>query len=155
MVGKLTGHLLVFPQDMDDFNIITDEDKTDLSYGACVLGTTLTGLAVGRFAGVQGLLAGGGVGLAIGLLTCKTLSGPIKKKLFSQTGRLSDHELAQALQAVRQQTSVTRKSDAMLLLSLARKAGPGPFPKNASPAPAPLQVLQVARQALAANSQTA
>jgi len=33
---------------MDNFNIITEEDKSNMSYGACVGGHALVGMAVGR-----------------------------------------------------------------------------------------------------------
>jgi hypothetical protein len=68
---------------MDDFNIISEQDTRDLSYGSCVAGSALTGLAVGRILGLQGLLAGAAAGLALGLLTCRHLQEPIKRKLFS------------------------------------------------------------------------
>ena len=105
---------------MDDFNIISEQDKKDLSYGACVAGSALTGMAVGRFIGLQGLLAGAAAGLAFGLLACRHLQEPIKKKLFSDTGRLTDQELAQAPRAVRLETGVQSKADAMYLLAAAR-----------------------------------
>ena len=65
---------------MDDFTMITDEDKANLSYSACVAATTLTGMAIGRFAGLQGLLIVGGAGVVAGLLTCRHMEEPLKHK---------------------------------------------------------------------------
>jgi hypothetical protein len=107
---------------MDDFTIITDEDKADVSYGACVAATTLTGVAIGRFAGLQGLLVVGGAGLVAGLLACRYMEEPIKQKLFGGAGALTDDELAQALHGVHLVTGVQRKAEAMYLLAAARSA---------------------------------
>jgi hypothetical protein len=114
---------------MDNFNLFTPQDRQDISYGACLAGTTLTGMAIGRFGGLGGLAAGAVVGLTIGLLTCRKLSPAIERKLFSQNEALSEHELLQALQVVRDETGVQSKSDAMYLFQQARIAiaihGPG------------------------------
>jgi hypothetical protein len=105
---------------MDDFNVISEQDRHAVSYGACVGGTTLVGMAVGRFVGLQGVLAGAAVGLAYGLLTCKKLAPAIERKIFSSQERLSDVELASVLRVVRDQTGVQSKADAMYLLSQVR-----------------------------------
>jgi hypothetical protein len=104
---------------MDDFNILTDKDKQDISYKACVGGAIMIGAAVGRFAPVQpfGVLAVAAAGLALGLLTCKRLSQAIEHKLFSQNDTLNDQELLQTLRILRDETGVASKSDAMRLLS--------------------------------------
>src|SRR6185503_8287456 len=104
-----------------NFNIITEEDKEQMSYVACVGGATITGMAVGRFVGVQGVLIGAAAGAAYGLLTCRRLAPAIKRKLFSRGDKLSDHELAQVLQAVKEQSDVRTKSEAMNLLAAARE----------------------------------
>lgn len=57
----------------EDFSLITEADKDKLSYGACVGGMALGGMAVGRWVGLQELLAGGIDGAAYGLMSCKTL----------------------------------------------------------------------------------
>jgi len=106
----------------DDFNLFSPKDRQDLSYGACIGGTTLTGAAVGRFGMLPGLLAGAAVGLALGLLTCKRLSPAIEKKIFSTNERLTEAELASALRVMRDQTGVRDKSDAMFLFSQLRVA---------------------------------
>lgn len=105
---------------MDDFNILTDKDKQDISYGACVGGSVLIGAAVGRFGMLPGLFAGAAAGLAFGLLSCKRLAPAIERKLFAQNERLHDHELLQALRLIRDETGVTSKADAMQLLSYVR-----------------------------------
>lgn len=107
---------------MDDFNLFTEQDRQDISYGACVGGATLVGAAVGRFGMLPGLLAGAGVGLAIGLLTCRKLSPSIERKLFSKNQGLTDQELLQVLKIVRDETGAQSKSDAMYLLGYARVA---------------------------------
>jgi hypothetical protein len=106
---------------MDDFTILSEEDKSHISYGACVAGMTLTGMAVGRFVGLQGVLAGGVAGAAFGLLTCKHLQEPIKRKLFSPTATLSDHELSSALRAIRTQRPLVRKHEAMDMFARIRE----------------------------------
>ena len=106
---------------MDNFNIITEEDKLNMSYGACVGGHALIGMAVGRFVGIEGLLAGGIVGTAVGLLTCKRLQEPIKKKLFSSHAHLRDREIAAALQEIHQQRPELSKQDAIDLLASVRR----------------------------------
>jgi hypothetical protein len=103
-----------------NFNIFTEKDKENISYGACLGGSALTGMAVGRFVGVQGIIVGGIAGLAIGLMTCQRLTPAIKQKLFSVHTRLSDRELLQALQAVREQKPGIGKSEAMDLFAAAR-----------------------------------
>ena len=49
--------------------LITDADKEKLSYGACVGGMALGGMAVGRWIGLRGLLVGAIAGAAYGLLS--------------------------------------------------------------------------------------
>lgn len=105
---------------MDDFNILTEEDKTRVSYGVCVAGSTIVGIGVGRFLGLQGVLAGAAAGAAWGLLTCKHLQAPIKQKLFSPLAKLSDHELTSALRAIRSQHPRLSKAKAMDMLAQAR-----------------------------------
>lgn len=105
---------------MDDFTILTDKDKLDMSYGACVGGFIVTGAAFGRLALLPGLLTGAAVGLTVGLIACRRLSPAIERKLFSHNDQLSDQELLQALRLIRDETGVNTKSDAMFLLSQVR-----------------------------------
>jgi hypothetical protein len=107
---------------MEDFNLFSQKDRQDISYAACLGGTTLVGAAVGRFGMLPGLLAGAATGLVIGLLTCKSLSPAIEKKIFSSTERLSEGELLSVLRVIRDQTGVQTKSEAMYLLGQARAA---------------------------------
>jgi len=68
----------------DDFNIITEEDKSHLSYGLCVLGQMAAGATLGSIAGGQ-TLAGAAAGTVWGLFTCRYLAEPIKRKLSART----------------------------------------------------------------------
>jgi hypothetical protein len=106
---------------MDEFTFLTDKDRQNISYGACVGGSVLLGLGVGRVAQLPGLLAGAATGLAIGLLTCKRLSPAIEHKLFSEHERLSEREILQVLRVVRDETGVQTKTDAMYLMSQIRR----------------------------------
>ena len=105
---------------MQDFTVISEQDRRDWSYLACVTGSTGIGMTTGRLLGLKGLLLGAAAGLGYGLYTCRSLREPIKKKLFSNARPLTDQELIHALRAVRLETGVQSKSDAMYLLSAAR-----------------------------------
>lgn len=104
-----------------DFNLITEQDKQDVAYGACVGGMAITVIGVGRFLGVQGVVAGAVVGAAWGLLTCKRLAPAIKQKLFTQASRLDDGEVVQALQALRETKPGLSKPEALRLLAGVRQ----------------------------------
>ena len=105
----------------DDFSILTEADKDKWSYGACVGGMALGGMAIGRWVGLQGLLAGGIAGAAYGLMSCKTLQEPIKQKLFSKTYRLTDHEIVAMLRALRFQSPSLKKDQALKVLAAIRE----------------------------------
>lgn len=107
---------------MSDFNtsFITENDKKQVSYAACVGASALTGLAVGRFAGVPGLITVGVAGTVVGLLTCKKLEPVIRQKLLSHASRLSDREIASALGALSGVTGKRRKSELIPLLAEVR-----------------------------------
>lgn len=107
---------------MDDFNLLTTKDRQDMSYALCLGGATIGAVAIGRFVGLPGVIAGAATGLAIGLLTCKRLTPVIEKKLFSTTDSLTDHELLTVLRLLREETGVRSKSDAMYLLSQVKVA---------------------------------
>jgi hypothetical protein len=100
----------------DDFNVLSQKDRQDMSYAACIGGSVLIGAAVGSMLALPGMLAGAAEGLAVGLLTCRRLSPAIERKLFSRTERFSERELTTVLKAVRDQTGASSKSDAMYLL---------------------------------------
>jgi len=103
----------------DDFNILTEKDKKDVSYGLCVLGQTAIGATLGSMAGGQTLLGATG-GAVWGLFTCRHLAEPIKRKLFSQHARLTEHEFKQALLATKRQYPNITKDQALKILSRAR-----------------------------------
>lgn len=103
----------------DDFNLITEQDKTHISYGLCVLGQTAIGATLGSMAGGQTILGAAG-GAVWGLFTCKHLAEPIKKRLFSQSGRLNEHEFKLVLLAAKRQFPHATKSQLLGLVSEAR-----------------------------------
>jgi hypothetical protein len=107
---------------MEDFDPLSAKDRQDVSYVACIGGTTLVGAAVGRFGGLPGLVGGAAVGLAIGLLTCKRLAPAIEKKIFSSSERLTEGEVLSAIRVIRDQTGVRSKTEARYLLSQVRAA---------------------------------
>src|SRR5262249_5656908 len=102
-----------------EFDILTEDDKKSFAYGLCVLGHVAVGATMGSLAGGQTILgaAGGGVW---GLLTCRYLQEPIKRKLFSKTDRLSDHEFKQVLFAAKRQFPNIKKAEALQLIASAR-----------------------------------
>jgi hypothetical protein len=104
----------------DNFDVITEKDKSTLLYGACVLGWTATGAAVLRSTGVVGLLLGGVGGAAWGLLTCKYIEKGLKQKISSPTAMLSDDELLSALQAMHTMQPLITKNEAMELFAQVR-----------------------------------
>lgn len=110
---------------MDDFNAITEDDKDQAAYLACVGGMTLVGMGVGRFGGLPGLLLGGGVGLVVGMKACRSslLKEPIRQKIFSAKAKLEDHEILAALRAIRQERPGISKREAMTLLAQVRTNG--------------------------------
>jgi hypothetical protein len=107
---------------MEDFFLLSPQDRQDMSYAMCVGGTGLVGVAVGRFAGLPGLLAGAIAGVAYGLLACKKLSPLIERKLFSRMDRLSDGEILQVLGVLQRDAGVSSKADGMYVLAQVRHA---------------------------------
>jgi len=98
---------------MDEFELFSEKDKSNIAYGACVGGMALTGAAVGRFLGLQGVMVGAVAGAAYGLMTCSKLEAPIRRKLFSSKSRFSDKELASGLAALRLREPRLSKAEAM------------------------------------------
>lgn len=107
---------------MDDFELFTVGDRQDLSYGMCIAGTTLAGGAIGRFAGLYGLLAGAIAGAAYGLATCRRLAPAIEHKLFSSNARLTESEALEVMNVLREQGGVKSKADAMYVTAAVRYA---------------------------------
>lgn len=104
----------------ENFELLNEEEKNTTAYRACVLGTTLTGVAVGRFGGLQGILVGGLAGLAYGLVGCKYINKQIKEKLFSSTAKLRDDEIKTLLSQIRTRHSTISKKNAIELLANVR-----------------------------------
>lgn len=104
----------------EDFDVITEQDKKHISYGLFVLGQIAAGATLGSIAVGQTLIGAAG-GTVWGLYSCKYLAEPIKRKLFSQNRRLSDHEFKQALSAAKRQfPSATKRDDLLALIAQAR-----------------------------------
>lgn len=103
----------------DDFNIITEQDKKHVSYGLCVLGTMAAGATLGSMAGGQTLLGAAG-GTVWGLFTCRYVAEPIKQRLFSQNGRLSESEFRQVLAAAKRQFPLATKAQLLDLVANSR-----------------------------------
>ena len=112
---------------MNDFTVLTEEDKQQAAYLACVGGMTLVGMSVGRFGALPGVLLGAGVGLAVGIKACKSpmLQEPIRQKIFSAKSRLTDQEILAALRAIWQERPGITKKDALSLLAQVRTNGNG------------------------------
>ena len=106
---------------MDNFEIFNEKDRKDISYGACVAGSALTGVAVGRILGLKGIAAGGAAGLVIGMVTCKKVAPIIERKLMNEEP-MSEGEVASVLTKIRQETGVRTKAAAMGILAQARAA---------------------------------
>ena len=107
---------------MDNLEFLTDDDKNDISYKACVGGQTLVGAAVGGFALGFGSIAGGLVGLASGLMTCGYLAKPIRQKIFAQHARLSDFEIDKTLAAIKKMHPQLDKKQALQALAAVRQS---------------------------------
>jgi len=103
----------------EDFELFTEEDKRSIAYGACVFGQVAIGATIGSIAGGQTLLGAAG-GAVWGFFTCRYLEDHIKRKLFSQSGRLSEDEFRQALLATKKQFPLISKREALELLAAAR-----------------------------------
>lgn len=85
----------------ENFELLNEEEKSTTAYRACVVGTTLTGVAVGRFGGLAGL--------AYGLVGCKYINKQIKEKLFSSTAKLRDDGIKTLLSQIRTRHSTISK----------------------------------------------
>lgn len=108
---------------MDDIEqFFTPQDRSSAAYMACVGGMGLTGAAVGRFGGLQGLFLGAAVGVAYGLLTCKKLSPIIERKFLSKHESFTDGELKQVLAVLGQVGGVQSRSEGMYVLAHVRHA---------------------------------
>lgn len=103
----------------DDFDVITEQDKSHMAYGLCVLGHMAVGATMGSIAGGQTLLGAAG-GTAWGLFNCRYLAEPLKSKLFTQRGRMSESEFKQVLSAAKRQYPQATKTELMGLIVQAR-----------------------------------
>lgn len=88
------------PRD-SEFTDLSEPLERSASYNLCVLGSVGIGLAIGRFAGVPGLVVGGAVGLVVGLKMCPTVAPAIRKKLFTPNARLAPHEFRQLVRDIK------------------------------------------------------
>ena len=106
---------------MESFDIFTEKDRKDISYGACVAGAAITGVSVGRILGLQGIAAGGAAGLVVGLVTCKKVAPIIERKLMNNEP-MSEGEVGGLLKMIRDETGAKTKAAAMSVLSHMRAA---------------------------------
>ena len=106
---------------MESFDIFTEKDRKDISYGACVAGAAITGVSVGRILGLQGIAAGGAAGLVVGLVTCKKVAPIIERKLMNNEP-MSEGEVGGLLKMIRDDTGAKTKAAAMSVLSHMRAA---------------------------------
>ena len=106
---------------LESFDIFTEKDRKDISYGACVAGAAITGVSVGRILGLQGIAAGGAAGLVVGLVTCKKVAPMIEKKLMNNEP-MSEGEVGGLLKMIRDETGSKTKAAAMNILSHMRAA---------------------------------
>jgi hypothetical protein len=105
---------------METFEFITEQDKRDVAWGMCVAGSGLTGMALGSVVSPVGTVVVGAAGLAMGLLTCKHVEEPIKRKLFGSGGKLSEQEVTALLQEIRAQRPKLSKREAIRSLAHVR-----------------------------------
>ena len=106
---------------LESFDIFTEKDRKDISYGACVAGAAITGVSVGRILGLQGIAAGGAAGLVVGLVTCKKVAPIIERKLMNNEP-MSEGEVGGLLKMIRDETGAKTKAAAMSVLSHMRAA---------------------------------
>lgn len=104
---------------MDDIRVVTEQDKKHIAYGLCVLSVTGVGATWGAAAGGQVLLGAAG-GAVAGLFSCRHLYEPIKRKLFSRHGRLSEEEFRLALIAAQREFPFASKPQLLDLIAGAR-----------------------------------
>ena len=111
---------------MDDFALLSEEDKQNGAYVVCVFGTTVSGLLVGAYSRSPfNMLLLGGAGLALGLKACKLpiVQDALRTKISSSNSKLTDNEILTALRAIRQEHPGISKSDAMGILAEVRTNG--------------------------------
>ena len=101
----------------DNFYVLTEQDKKDTAYTACIAGTTVTGLAVGGFLGGVGAPVGAVSGFAWGLLSCRRLSPFIKRKFFSKIQPFQESEVVSMLQEIKSLHPWSSKKDALKMLA--------------------------------------
>lgn len=105
---------------MDDFNVLSDQDKQDFAYKACLASTTVIGMAVGAAAGGVGAPVGAAGGAAWGLIMCPYISPALKRK-FSSAQALSEQDIVEGLRAMRFADPTVSKKNAIRRLAAARQ----------------------------------
>jgi hypothetical protein len=113
---------------VENFELFTPQDRRDISYAACLGGSTVTLMAAGGVGLLPGLLGGAAMGLALGLLSCRKLAPAIERKIFSNQP-LTEQELSSVLKVLRSEAGVQSKTDAMYLFSQAHRAAKASGPK--------------------------
>ena len=91
-----------------DFQILTEQDKKHSAYALCVIGATAAGATFGSVAG--GMTIPGALGGAVmGLLMCRVVENPLKRKLFDASARMTPQEFRLlAMQTARTNPKLSR-----------------------------------------------
>ncbi|MBZ9936352.1 hypothetical protein LB518_08605 [Mesorhizobium sp. BR1-1-16] len=106
---------------IDDFEVLTEDDKRHVSYGMCVLGTMAVGATFGSFLG--GLTLVGAVGGTVaGLLMCRTIEQPLKRQLFGANTRMSEGDFLNLARQTKRQFSNLSRGQVLDLLAASRIA---------------------------------
>lgn len=103
----------------DSLELFTEKDKEHAAYGLCVLGWVATGATLGSLAGGQTFLGVAG-GAAWGLFTCRYLTEPLKRRLFSYSERLSEDEFRQVFTAAKRQFPFAAKGELLDAIAQSR-----------------------------------
>ncbi len=107
------------PRDRD-FADLLEPLESSASYKLCVLGAIATGAAVGRFAGLHGLLAGAAFGAVVGLNRCPTIAPAIRQKLFTPHARLAPDEFRALVRQFKQSNPRLTTPQALDLIAAER-----------------------------------
>ena len=106
---------------LDDFTVLTEQDKRHFAYGLCVLGAVGAGATFGTMAG--GLtLPGAAGGLVIGLFACRAVEEPLKQKLFGANVPMSQQEFLALAHQTKKQFPQLSRSQVLDLLAASRTA---------------------------------
>lgn len=106
---------------MDDFEVLTMDDKRHAAYGLCVLGFMAAGATFGSFAGGQTILGAAGA-TVVGLFACKGVEEPLRKKLFDSASAMSEAEFIKLVQQTKRAYPGMSKPDVLDLIGTSKSA---------------------------------